>query len=178
MKKFLMTLVAVLYCVNLFTSCEKGESDKPTAKDTTPSHVVMDYALSVTDDIFNACTLTVEYYDADGTKKTETMTSKEWTKFVKPTKLPATMGASLFIKLKEGFDSSKDALFDARHLYGYNYYLVNKSYEKLQEEKTYGVSSGTTMSYGIVPAYVERYQEKPFVSFLLKFAADGTISPQ
>ena len=176
MKKILMTLAAVLCCAAMFSSCGKVNPDQPEAPDTTPVAAVIDYKFTVTDDLLNAFTLTVEYYDASGAVKTETMTSKAWTKTVKTTKLPATLGARVKMQLKDGFDSSKEGVFSAKHAYGYEYYVVNKSNEKLGNTVSNSSSGGVDMKYEKVPAYAERYQGKPIMSFVLNFAADGTAT--
>lgn len=177
MKKNLMTLAAVLCCTALFSSCEKNNPDQPVeAPDTTPVSAVMAYKLTVTDDLFSAFNLTVEYYDATGAIKTETMTSKEWTKNVKTNKLPATLGARVKIKLKAGFDSSKEGVFSAKHYYGYEYYVVNKSDEKLGSAASNGSSGGVDMKYEKIPDYAERYLDKPIMKFLVNFAADGSAT--
>jgi hypothetical protein len=176
MKKNLMTMAAVLCCTALFTSCEKNNPDQPEAPDTTPVAAVMDYRFSVTDDLFSAFNLTVEYYDAAGTLNTETMTSKDWTKTVKTNKLPATLGARLKIQLKNGFDSSKEGVFSAKHVYGCEYYVVNKSNEKLGSAITDVSSGGVDMKFEKVPDYAERYLDKPIMRFLYNFAADGTAT--
>ena len=71
MKKNLMTLAAVLCCTALFTSCGKNNPDQPEAPDTTPVSAVMTYKFTVTEDLFNAFTLTVEYYDAAGARQAQ-----------------------------------------------------------------------------------------------------------
>ena len=176
MKTNLMTLAAVLCCTSLFMSCGKDNPTEPEVKDTTPAAAVMAYNFSVTDDVFKAFTLTVEYYDAAGTVKTETMTAKDWTKTVKSDKLPATLGARVKMQLKDGFDSSKEGLFSAKHGYSYAYDVVNKSNEKLGETMTKGIEGGVDMRIDKVPAYAERYQDKPIMKFLVNFAADGTAT--
>ena len=176
MKKNLMTIAAVLCCAALFTSCGKNNPDQPGTPDTTPVSAVMAYNFTVTDDLFSAFNLTVEYYDAAGTVKTETMTSKEWTKTVKTDKLPATLGARVKIQLKDGFDSSKEGVFTAKHSYHYEYYVVNKSNEKLGSTVSYGLEGGVDMKYEKVPDYAGRYLDKPIMKFLFNFAADGTAT--
>lgn len=175
-----MTIAAVLCCAALFTSCGKNnpsQSDTPApAKDTTPAAAVIVYSFTVTDDLVSAFNLTVEYYDAAGELKSETMTSKEWTKTVKSNQLPATLGARVKIQLKEGFDPSKGNVFSAKHNYGYNYCVVNKSDEKLGSNIVYVGSGGVDMAYDKVPAYAEKYQDKPIMKFRFSFAADGTAT--
>ena len=176
MKPFLMTLAAVLCCATLFTSCNKNNPDQPVGPDTTPVAAVMDYSFEVSDDLFNAFDLTVEYYDATGAVKSEAMTSKSWTKTVKSNQLPATLGARVFIKLKSSFDPTKEGVFSAMHLYGYQYYFINKSGEKVGKADISSSEGGSEMKYNKVPAYAERYQDKPVMKFLFNFAADGTAT--
>jgi hypothetical protein len=176
MKKNLMTLAAVLCCTAMFSSCGKNNPDQPEAPDTTPASAVMTYKFSVADDLFNAFTLTAEYYDAAGELKTETLTSKEWAKTVKSNKLPATLGARLMVKLKDGFDPSKEGVFSAKHLYHYEYYVVNKNNEKLGATVSNSSSGGVDMKYEKVPTYAEKYQDTPIMKFLFNFAADGNAT--
>ena len=176
MKKNLMTMAAVLCCAALFTSCGKSNPDQPGTPDNTPVAAVMDYKFTVTDDLFSAFNLTVEYCDAAGAVKTETMTSKEWTKTVRTDKLPATLGARVKIQLKDGFDSSKEGVFTAKHSYHYEYYVVNKSNEKLGSTVSNGSEGGSDMKYEKVPDYAGRYLDKPIMKFLFNFAADGTAT--
>ena len=80
------------------------------------------------------------------------------------------------IKLKSGFDPAQMGVFNAKHTYNYEYYVVNKSNEKLGETVSKGVSGGVSMQYDKVPAYAERYLEKPIMKYLFNFAADGTAT--
>jgi hypothetical protein len=176
MKKNLMTIAAVLCCAALFTSCGKDNPAQPETPDTTPVSAVMDYKFTITDALFSAFNLTVEYYDATGAVKTETMTSKEWTKTVRTDKLPATLGARVKIQLKDGFDSSQEGVFSAKHSYHYEYYVVNKSNEKLGSTVSNGSEGGVDMKYEKVPDYAQRYLDKPIMKYLFNFAADGTAT--
>ena len=173
MKKNLMTLAAVLCCAAVFTSCNKDNPTQPDTPDTTPVAAVMDYTFTVTDDLFRAFNLTVEYYDGAGAVKTEAMTSKEWTKTVKSDKLPAALGARVKIQLKDGFDSTKEGVFSAKHSYGYQYHLINKNNTQVGKVTSTSGNGGTDMKYEQVPSYAERYLDKPIMKFLVNFAADG-----
>ena len=82
----------------------------------------------------------------------------------------------MFIKLKSGFDSSKEGIFSAKHAYDYEYYAVNKSNEKLDGGVSKGVSGGVDMQYSKVPAYAERYLDKPIMKYIFNFASDGTAT--
>ncbi len=174
----MMTLAAVLCCATLFTSCGKNDPSQPDTptRDTTPVSAVIDYKFTVSDDLFNAFTLTVEYYDAAGAVKAETMTSKEWAKTVQTDKLPATLGACVKIQLKDGFDPTKEEVFSAKHSYYYAYYVVNKSNEKVSKTTSSSGDGGVDMKYEKVPTYAERYLDKPLMKYLFNFAADGTAT--
>ena len=104
------------------------------------------------------------------------MTSKTWTKSVKANQLPATLGARVMIKLKSGFDPAQMGVFNAKYTYNYEYYVINKSNEKLDGGVSKGVSGGVDMQYGKVPAYAERYLDKPIMKYIFNFAADGTAT--
>ena len=91
-KQFLMATLTVMCAMTttLLTSCSKDDDNNTTKDDdTSPVAAVMDYSLTVGDDMVNMFDLTVEYYDADGKVKSEQMTGKTWTKNVKAL-LPAT----------------------------------------------------------------------------------------
>ena len=80
MKKIMMTLAAVLCCAMttaVFTACGSDDDENNNPVDNTTSvAAVMDYSLTVGDDMFNYLDLTVEYYDANGKVQTEQMTQK------------------------------------------------------------------------------------------------------
>ncbi len=171
-----MTLAAVLSCATLFTSCNKDNPDQPVGPDKTPVAAVIEYSLGVSDDLLNAFDLTVDYYDAAGAVKSEPMTSKTWTKTVKSNQLPATLGARVNIKLKSGFDPSKEGVFSAKHQLGYEYHCINKSGEDVGKGGLSTVTGGSDMKYDKVPDYAERYKDKPIMKSLFNFAADGTAT--
>ena len=87
----------------VFTACGSDDDDNtqnPPA-DPTPAAAVMDYSLTVGDDMLNMPDLTVEYYDANGQVQSEAMTRKTWTKNVKA-QLPATLGVRLKSRRAKG----------------------------------------------------------------------------
>ena len=69
MKNNLMALAAALCCSVLFTACNKDNGGQTPEEDTKPAYALMDYALTVGDDMLSALNLTIEYYDADGLVK-------------------------------------------------------------------------------------------------------------
>jgi len=74
MKKTIKTLAAVLCCALAFTACTKDEPGNPTPEtDLTPVAALMDYSLTMGEDMLNLCDITIEYYDTDGKVKNEAL---------------------------------------------------------------------------------------------------------
>ena len=134
----MMTLAAVLCCATtttVFTACGSNDDGyKDPAKDTTPAAAVMDYSLTVGDDIVNMLDLTVEYYDANGKVQSEPMTQKTWTKNVKA-QLPATLGVRLKIQLKSSVNPATLEKFTESYAYSYSICPVNASGKDLEGGK-------------------------------------------
>ena len=175
MRKILMTLAAVLCCAmttTVFTACGSDDDDNNTPVDnTTPVASVMDYSLTVGDDMFNYLDLTVEYYDANGKVQTEPMTQKTWTKKVSA-KLPATLGARLKAQLKFGVDVSTQEKVTVS--YGYNYmgYAVSATDKVVSDVVSHGNSSSLDMRGEKVSEWLERHADG-LVKFLYVFDANG-----
>jgi methionine-rich copper-binding protein CopC len=138
MKKIMMTLAAVLCCAmttTVFTACGSDDDDKSEPASNKPVAAVMDFTLSVSDDMVDKANLTVEYYDANGKVQTETLTKKDWTKSVQA-KLPATFGIRLMVKAKEGVDYASLEKFTESYTYSYSVYPVNASGTVLEGGKS------------------------------------------
>ena len=171
MKKTLMTLAAVLCCSVLFTACNKDNGGQTPEEDTKPAYAIMDYALTVGDDMLSALNLTIEYYDADGKVKTEQMTQKSWTKKVKA-KLPVTLGIRLKAQLKEGVDVSTWEKFTASYGYNYNGYAVSASDLVVGNIVAHGTESTLAMKGDKVSEWLERHADG-LVKFAFDFAEGG-----
>lgn len=172
MKKNLMTLAAALCCSVLFNACNKDNgNDSPEVDDTKPVSAVMEYSLTVGDNMLAALNLTIEYYDADGTVKTEQMTQKSWTKKVKA-KLPITLGARLKAQLKDGVDVSSWEKFTAAYGYNYNGYAVSASDLVVGNIVAKGTESSLDMKGDKVPEWLERHTDG-LIKFAFDFAEGG-----
>ena len=105
MRKFLMTLAAVLCCAmisTLFTAC--GSDEEKKTDDNTPVACGMSYMISIGRDLFDHANFTVEYYDANGKLQSEKMANELWEKEI-TTKLPGIVGVQVkmqMIQLQEG----------------------------------------------------------------------------
>ena len=116
MKKFMMTLAAVLCCTMttfVFTSC--GSDDKEEEQQQPASQEILGigarYLIKVTRQMTEYCDYTATYYSKDNELTTEKMewtfkdandTIATWVKDANSVKLPATFGVKVQVALKEG----------------------------------------------------------------------------
>ena len=175
MKNFLMTLAAVLCCAmttTVFTACGSDDDDpKNPAEDTTPVAAVMEYSLTVGDDMVNMLDLTVEYYDANGKVQTEQMTQKTWTKKV-TAMLPATLGVRLKIQVKSSVNPATLEKVTESYTYSYSVYPVTAS-GKQQEG---GKANASSLNLDILGSKFAEWAEdhaNGLVKFLFVFDAKG-----
>ncbi|MBO4892004.1 MAG: hypothetical protein J5502_05300 [Prevotella sp.] len=108
MKKFLMTLAAVLCCAmttTVLTACGDDDDDKKApVDDTTPVSMTMVLTCEFTQDMLDYCDIVVKYSDESG-EKSETVNSLTWTKTLTG-KLPTTFKYSRTVTIKGGVDFS------------------------------------------------------------------------
>ena len=112
MKKITMMFAAVICCAMtaiVFSSC--GDDESPAATDRTPVAAAMEYKMELGDQMLALFNMTIEYYDSDGTLKSEPMTQNTWTKKVRA-KLPVTLGMRVRGQVKPGVDiDSQEKIF-------------------------------------------------------------------
>ena len=176
MKKSLMAAAALMLLMMsaaVLTACGSDDDDNTTnpATDTTPVAAVMDYKLTVGDDMLDVLNLTVEYYDADGKVQTEVLTAKEWKKSVRA-KLPTTLGARLKVQLKDGIDPAAIETFTAAYGYSYIGYAVSATDKVVGNVVNHGIESTLAMQGDKIPTWLERHTDG-IVKFLYSFAANG-----
>ncbi|MBQ6195489.1 MAG: hypothetical protein IJK43_13915 [Prevotella sp.] len=176
MKKTMMAAAALMLLMMTavaLTGCGSDGDDDNTPKpdDTTPVAAVMDYSLTVGDDMLSLLDLTVEYYDADGKVQTEPLTQKSWKKSVRA-KLPATLGARLKMQLKDGADPASLTQFTASYGYNYNGYAVSATDKVVGNIVNSGTDTNLAMQGDKVTTWLEHHTDG-LVKFLYNFAANG-----
>ena len=171
----MMTLAAVICCAmttTVFTACGSDDDDNTTRPDdTTPVGAVMEYSLTVGDDLVNYLDLTVEYYDADGKVQTESMTQKTWTKKV-TAKLPATLGARLKAQLKSGVDVSTQEKVSVAHGYNFMGYAVSATDKVVGDVVSHSTTTSLDMKGEKVSEWLDRHADG-LVKFLYVFDSNG-----
>ena len=172
MKKTIKTLAAVLCCALAFTACTKDEPGNPTPEtDLTPVAALMDYTLTMGEDMLNMCDITIEYYDTDGKVKNEALTKGSWEKRVLAP-LPASLGVRVKAKLKSGANPSSQESFTAAYGYDYMGYAVNSTGGVVSDVVGRGSSTSMSMKGDKVEEWLTRHADGLF-SFLYSFDAKG-----
>jgi hypothetical protein len=107
MRKFLMTLAAVLCCAmttTVFTACSSDDDNTP--KEPEIKGIGAAYIFSVTEQMSQLCDYTITYYGIGGKLETETATWSvkdgvaTWEKVVSSTVIPATFGIKVSANVK------------------------------------------------------------------------------
>lgn len=168
-----VALMLLMMTAVALTGCGSDDDDNNTPKpdDTTPVAAVMDYSLTVGDDMLSLLNLTIEYYDADGKVQTEPLTQKSWKKSVRA-KLPATLGVRLKMQLKDGADPASLAQFTAAYGYSYNGYAVSATDKVVGNVVNSGTDQTLAMQGDKVTTWMERHADG-LVKFLYAFTANG-----
>ena len=114
MKKFMMTLAAVLCCAMsniVFTSCgsdDDNNTSKPSETTAEIKGIAARYYISVDENMAKLCDYTMTFYGINGELTTEQATwtikngTATWIKDVTNTHFPATFGLKISVKVKEG----------------------------------------------------------------------------
>ncbi len=173
MKKIMMTIAAVICCAmttTVFTSC--GDDDETTTStDRTPVAAHMEYKLEVGDQMLTYFDMTVEYYDSDGTLKTEQMTQKTWSKTVRA-KLPVTLGARLKGTPKANVDLNPQEKVTYAYGYYYTGYAVSSTDLVVGNIASNGVNSSYDVPSDKVAEWIQRVAGG-ITGFQVAFDANG-----
>ena len=95
-KFMMMALAAVVLAVG-FAACSSDDDDNdgPTPENPTMKESYMKLKLTFSEDYLSVFDVTLSYTDIDGSTKTETITTKEYSKNVTYTKTPSTMSCQV-----------------------------------------------------------------------------------
>lgn len=174
MKKKIMAIAAVFCCamtMTMFTACGSDDDGGSPVDDKKPVAVDMDYAFSTTNDMLNIFDLTIEYYGDNGTVQTEKMTSTQWKKSVKP-KIPATVGARLLAKVKDGVDVASMEKVTISYAYEYAGQAVSSDNYVVGTVIGGGTGQNLTMAGSKVAEHLNKYKDG-LVKFLYKYSSSG-----
>ena len=174
MKKTMMTLAAVLCCALAFNACTKNDPSTPEEGGKTRAvcaKMIYKFTLG-NDDMLKVLDLTVEYYDENGTVKTEPMTVSSWTKTVQSKTLPAILGARLKGQLKADVNIDEIEKFTAATGYNYSAAALDEDGEIVGKTYTSGSSSSLSMNGNKINIWMDSNKDG-IRKFLLCFDANG-----
>ena len=164
----------------LLSACgkENASNTTPAPVETKPEAAVMEYSLTVGDDLLDACELTIEYYDVNGVVQTQQMLKPSWNESVRA-KLPTSLGVRLTAKMKggnvDGGSKTEDLTITAEYSYKYKGYAVD-SYDKILGEVVANNNQyRLDMKTSDIPGWLEK-RNGILVQFLSNFDADGKVT--
>ena len=175
-----MTLTAIVCCAMttaVFTSCGGDDTGSSGGgggeEDKTPYGVEMNYSFTVNDQAVENLTMTIEYYDETGKFQKEVMTSTNWSKKVS-VKLPAKLGARLYVAIKDGVTLSDEKQYTFDWKYTVSYKIVNKQGKTLGEVFTNNKHKDLKEKNGSeVENYLAKYAGKALLGYIYDFDANG-----
>lgn len=169
MKKFkylLMAIIAVTFSFS-FSACGDDNNDEPQTDPVRTSKIA--YSLTVTDDVFSAADITINYIGMDGVEHSEAMTNKTWSKTFSQNKFGVSAGVSVSMKLKDGVELTKET-----YRVGYSFSFTAESTENGKVIASQGSPRSSEMT--ISAANVEEYLKRKSFRAALKIDAEGKIS--
>ena len=159
MKKFMMTLAAVLCCAmttTVLTACGGDDKDTP-GSDNTPVTAQLISEFAPSEDMLKYMDVTVEYYDASGSIQKETIT-EAWTKTVRA-KIPAKLGIHVTIKLKDGVDVTKIEKATLGYKTNFTANNLNAAGETVGATKGNSISPSGVIPGDKIPTYIESHKD-------------------
>ena len=118
-------LVAV--CALVITSVTGCKSKDKEPENTTNNKAVaalMESHFIITEDLLAMADVTIEFLDQDGQVQRDVMTTTQWEKSIKSTKLPAEVGFRVLMTPKEGADFTGEEKVRLGYEYGVKSYSV------------------------------------------------------
>ena len=149
--KRIAILLGCAVAAALFASCTKA----PEGETGTPASATAEYAVSVNDEMLEALVVTVEYYDSDGSLKTENLTGP-WAKRVEP-RLPAFIGARIRFAVKDDFDPSESETIRLAYGLSVTGHLFTAEGAKLSNDISYSNASTKTIKTDRLAEWVSRF---------------------
>lgn len=178
MKKiFSMAIVACMAAL-VMTSCKDKNEPTPTPT-PTPEQDTKAVAASI---VFNAkfdpqtieqCDISFDYYDENGAKKNEVVTTAEWKKEVKSASLPATLGFRWNLAAKADLDTTKYDQFVVDYHFAYSSVAVNAEGAAVSAPKEAEFGTHGSVAMHKRETLVEAIHNNNPVNFVHKYDAEG-----
>ena len=172
-----MALVACVAALAM-TSCNK--KDEPVnpdpQQDTKPVAAAIVFKAVFDPQTIEQCDISFDYYDENGNKKNEVVTTAEWTKTVQTKALPATLGFHWNVAVKAGLDESKYDQFLVKYQFAYASYAVNAEGAAVTTKEQADFGNIMSMAIAKRDYLVESIMNKNPLSFVHKYDAEGKVT--
>lgn len=179
MKKiFSMALVACMAAL-VMTSCNDKNQPTPDPKpDTKAVAAAIVFNAKFAPQTLEQCDISFDYYDENGAKKNEVVTTTEWTKKVQTASLPATLGFHWNLAVKADLDTTKYEHFLVDAEFSYTSAALNAAGAAVSEHKVGPFSSHLSMAMRKRYAVVESIMNHNPISFVEKYDAEGKLTSE
>lgn len=168
----ILAVLALLFSATLFTACGSDDDDNGSSADVNkPVAGVMNFKMSISDQMLNALDMSLEYYDAAGNLQTEQVTTKDLEKNVK-TNLPAKLGIRVKVRVKANVENANLESVALDYSLRCDVYAVNASGTILEGGRSV-IRNGQERKKGNeLQNWVNKYPNG-FVDFFCNVGTDG-----
>ena len=179
MKKIFSFVLVACMAALAMTGCNK--KDDPTPQPEPDKKAV---AAAI---VFNAkfdpqtieqCDISFDYYDENGVKKNEVVTTTEWKKEVKTASLPATLGFHWNLAVKADLDTTRYEYFVVGYEFSYATAAVNAANVAVKEHKVYPFSNRLEMAMSKRETTVKAVMNHNPINFVDKYDAKGNYTTE
>ncbi len=177
-----MALVACMAALAM-TSCNKKDEPTPTPKpdpkpDTKAVAAAIVFKAKIDPQTIEQCDISFDYYDENGVKKNEVVTTTEWTKKVQTASLPATLGFHWNLAVKADLDTTKYEHFKVDAEFSYASAALNAEGAAVTEHNALPSHAGASMAMRKREVVVESLMNNNPVNFVEKYDAEGKLTSE
>ena len=177
MKKiFSIALVACMAALAM-TSCNKKDEPTPQPDNKAVSATITLNAIfdPVT---IEQCDISFDYYDANGVKKNEVVTTTEFHKTVQTASLPATLGFHWNLAVKADLDTTKYEYFVVGYEFSYSGAALTAEGRPVTQYKCDPFSNRLEMAMRKRQAVVESVMNHNPISYVDQYDAQGNYTSE
>lgn len=182
MKKIFSFVLVACMAALAMTSCndknKPTDPTDPTKPDTKAVSAAIVFNAKFDPQTIEQCDISFDYYDENGNKKNEVVTTTEWKKTVQTASLPATLGFHWNLAVKPGLDESKYEHFVVDAEFSYASAALNAEGVAVSEHKAGPFGSHFSMAISKKDAVVESIMNHNPISFVDKYDAEGKFTSE
>lgn len=179
MKKiFSMAIVACMAALAM-TSCKGQNEPTPTPEpkpDTKAVAAAIQFQATFDPLTIEMCDISFDYYDENGNKKNEVVTTAEWKKVVKSASLPATLGFHWNLAVKANLDESKYDKILVDYHFNYASAAINAEGVAVTKKEQVEFGNHTEMAIAKKDALVDAIMKNNPINFVHKYDAEGKVT--